>query len=177
MPSNSKLRTAIDRLPPPLNLAGRAVFGPALDLPDGTKPWPIMLAATKQIHLFAPFHAILLTLLGALLARRIPLSASCDPRIATLARIIGLTLYTILGVPLLTLAASFAVRRRFRDPYTRHSAQVALVLLMTVFAAVAFSAAKAFMSQPARVKIFAGEVLRCGYDGTPPPSMRRPSQQ
>jgi hypothetical protein len=176
MPSNSKLRISIDRLPAPLNVAVRAVFGPALDLPDGTKPWPMILTSLKQVHLFSPLHAIVLTFLGAALARRIPLSAACDPRIASLARIVWLTLYVILGMPLLTLAASFAVRRRFRDPYTSHSALVALVLLMTVFAAVAFSATKAFLAQPARVRTFAGEVLRCGYDGTPPPSMRRPPQ-
>ena len=128
-------------------------------------PRPALL---KQLHLFAPVHAVLFAAFGAALLPRIPLSAACEPRILGLARLTALALYEIFGVPLLTLAAAFAVRRRFRDPAAARAARVALVLLMAVFAWTAYSAAAAFLRQDARLRGFGVEVLRCAYDGTPP---------
>lgn len=166
--TNSALRAKLDRLPPPAARAVRAVFGPALELPDDAKAWPLIRGMLGQVHLFAPVHMVVFAALGLAVARNIPLSAACDPKVLQLARLTVLVLYEILAVPLLTLLSAFAVRRRFRDPYTRHSAKVALVLLMTVFAAVISSGAAAFLREDARMRHFGGEVLRCAYDGTPP---------
>ena len=172
--SNSKLRANLDRLPPFAARAARAVFGPALDLPDDTKPWPLIREMLKQVHLFAPVHTVLFAVLGLPLARLIPVCAACDPKVVEVARLTFLVLYEVLAVPVLTLLSAFAVRRRFRDPYTRHSAKIALVLLMTVFAGVIWSAAAAFMRQDASLRGFGGEVLRCAYDGTPPAEIVSP---
>jgi hypothetical protein len=166
--SNSTLRARLDRLPPFAARAVRAVFGPALELPDDAKAWPLIRDMLKQLHLFAPVHMVFLAALGLAVARLIPVSAACDPKVIQLARITFLVLYEILGVPLLTGLAAFAVRRRFRDPYTRHSAKVSLILLMTVFAGVLWSAAAAFMREDARMRDFGVQVLRCAYDGTQP---------
>ena len=159
--SNSELRAKIDRMPPLARRAARAVIGPALELPDEAKAGPMLLRTLKQAHLFAPVHAVLFAALGAALLRRIPVSAGCEPGLAGLARLTLFTVYEILGVPLLTLAAAFAVRRRFRDPYTRHAARVALVLITAAFGGIAWSAAWSFRPWDARTRGFAVEILRC----------------
>ena len=168
MTSNSAIRARLERLPPFLRRAVSAVFGPALDLPDDAKAWPLIRDMLKQLHLFAPVHMVFFAALGLPVARLIPASAACDPKVVQLARITFLVLYEILGVPLLTMLSAFAVRRRFRDPYTRHSAKISLILLMTVFAGVLWSAAAAFMREDARMREFGVQVLRCAYDGTQP---------
>jgi hypothetical protein len=174
MTSNSALRAKLDRLQPTLASAARAVIGPALDLPDDAKSWPLIRETLKQLYLFAPVHAVLFATLGLPLARLVPVSAACDPKVIQMARLTFLVLYEVLAVPLLTLLSAFAVRRRFRDPYTRHSAKIALGLLMAVFAGVLWSAAASFMREDARLRGFGAEVLRCAYDGTPPSEIVSP---
>lgn len=168
MISNSALRARIDRLPSLPRRAARAALGPALDLPDDAKTGPLLLGVLKQLHLFAPVHALAFAVIGGVAMRRLPVSSACDPQIAGLARLSVFALYEILGVPLLTLAAAFAVRRRFRDPYTLHAARVALVLLTAVFAWIGWSAASSFLKEDARLRAFGVEVVRCAFDGTAP---------
>ncbi|HEX4048414.1 MAG TPA: hypothetical protein VH309_11295 [Elusimicrobiota bacterium] len=170
--SNSTLRERLDRLPPLPRRAARALIGPALDLPDDAKVGPLILGTLKQAYLFAPFHALLFAALGGVLIRWVPISAACEAQTAGLARLTLFALYEILGVPLLTLAAGFASRGRFRDPYAAHAARVALVLMTATFAAIACSAAASFRRQDPRLRRFGAEVLRCAYDGTPPSSPR-----
>ena len=171
MTRNSALRARIDRLPPLPRRAARAVLGPSLDLPDGVDAEVIVWRLAKQLHLFAPVHAVAFAVLGGVALRRLPMSGACDAQIVQLARITILALYEIACVPLLTLAASFAVRGRFRDPYTRHAARVSLVLLMGVFAWMFGSAALSYRRQNAQLRAFGREILRCAYDGTPPPQL------
>lgn len=147
-------------------------MGPALDLPDDAKVRPLIVGTLKQAHLFAPFHALLFAALGGFLIRWVPVSAACEAQTAGLARLTLFSLYEILGVPLLTLAAGLASRKRFRDPYTAHAARVALVLMTLTFAGIAFSAAASFRRQDPRLRRFGVEVLRCAYDGTPPSAPR-----
>lgn len=165
---NSALRARIDGLPALPRRAARALFGPALELPDDADGDVIVWRLATQLHLFAPVHAVAFAVLGGVLLRQIPMSSACDPQIVHLARITILALYEIACVPLLTLAAAFAVRGRFRDPYARHAARVSLALLMGVFLWMFWSAASGFLRQDARLRAFGGEILRCAYDGTPP---------
>ena len=174
MTPDSPLRARIDRLPSLPRRALRALLGPALDFPAGAGTQPIVWGILKQLHLFAPVHAVAFSVLGGFALRPLRVSPACDPQIAHLARLTIFALYEIAGVPLLTLAAAFAVRRRFRDPYTRHSARVALVLLMAVYAWIIWSAASGFLKQDARLRAFGGEVVRCAYDGTPPAATLAP---
>jgi len=165
---NSALRARIDRLPPLPRRAVRALIGPSLDLPDDANADALLWRIAAQLHLFAPVHAVAFAVLGGVLLRQVPMSAACDPQINQLARITVLALYELAAVPLLTLAAAYAVRGRFRDPYTRHAARVSLGLLMAVFAYMFWSAAASYRAQNERLRAFGGEILRCAYDGTPP---------
>jgi hypothetical protein len=171
MTRNSALRDRIDRLPAPFKRAARVVLGPSLDLPDDTNPEALLRRLLKQLYLFSPVHALAFAVAGGMLVRRLPLSPACDPHVNQLARVTILLIYEIAAVPLLTAAAAFAVRRRFRDPYTRHAARVSFTLLMAVFAWLFFSAADSYRRQNDRLRTFGGEVLRCAYDGTPPPQL------
>jgi hypothetical protein len=174
MPRNSALRARIDRLPPPARRAVRAVLGPSLDLSDDVNAEALVIRLLKQLYLFAPVHAVAFAVLGGVLLRQLPLSPVCDPQIVQLARVTIFALYEIVGVPLLTLAAAFAVRRRFLDPYTLHAARVSLVLLMSVFAWILWSAASSFRAQSPALRAFGVEILRCAYDGTAPPETSVP---
>lgn len=171
MTSNSALRARIDRLPPLLRRAVRAVLGPSLDLPEGANVDAVVWRLLKQLHLFAPVHAVAFAVIGGVLLRRLPLSPACDPQVAQLARVTIFAIYEIAVVPLLSLASAFAVRRRFRDPYTRHAARVALVLLIAVQCWILCLAAGAYRAQTPGLRAFGGEILRCAYDGTPPPAL------
>lgn len=174
MTRNSALRARLDRLPSLPRRAALALLGPALDLPDDARAGPLILGTLKQAHLFAPVHAVLFAALGAAFMGRIPVSAACEPQIAGLARMSLFALYEIIGVPLLTLAAAFAVRRRFRDPYAAHAARLALILLTAAFAGIAWSAAASYRAQDPRLRRFGVQVLRCAYDGTPPSETASP---
>ncbi|HXT01495.1 MAG TPA: hypothetical protein VN915_12535 [Elusimicrobiota bacterium] len=171
MTPNSVFRARIDRLPSLPRRAARAILGPSLDLPDGAHAEGIVVRIARQLHLFAPVHAVAFAVLGGVLLRQVPVSSACDPQVAQLARVTILALYEIAGVPLLTLAAAFAVRRRFRDPYTRHAARVSLALLLGAQAWILGSAAASYRRQNAELRTFGAEVLRCAYDGTPPPQL------
>jgi hypothetical protein len=168
MEKRSVVRARIGLLPSPLRRAVLAFFGPALDLPDDAKIWPLLREMLKQLHLFSPVHAVLFAALGPLIARTIPLSATCEPRMVHLARLILLTLYEVTGVPLLTLASGLAVRRYFRDPYTRHAATIALVMMMLTFVAINASALASFLKMDPRMSAFAVSVVRCAF-GAPAP--------
>ena len=176
MIANSTLRARIDRLPPLPRRAVRALIGPSLELPDDANGDVIVWRLATQLHLFAPVHAVAFAVLGGVLLRQIPMSPACDPQIDQLARITILALYEIFVVPLLTLAAAYAVRGRFRDPYTRHAARVSLALLTAVFAFMFGSAVRSYRSQNERLRTFGVEILRCAYDGTPPSVMRAPRE-
>lgn len=174
MTPNSRLRARIDRLPALPRRVIRAVLGPGLDRPDDADGDVVVWRLARQLHLFAPVHAIAFAVLGGVLLRQIPLSPACDPQILGLARITILAAYEIGVVPLLTLASAFAVRRRFRDPYTRHAARVSLALQMAVFAWMFGSAVSSYRRQDARLRAFGAEILRCAYDGTPPSRIASP---
>jgi hypothetical protein len=145
-----------------------------LDRPDDANGDVIVWRLVKQLHLFAPVHALAFSVVGGILLRQIPLSRECDPRILGLARITILVAYEVAVVPLLTLASAFAVRGRFRDAVTRHAALVSLILQMAVFAWMLGSAISSYRRQDERLRAFGAEILRCAYDGTPPSQIASP---
>jgi hypothetical protein len=108
------------------------------------------------------------TVLCVAVVKLIPVSAACEPRMIQLARLTMLVLYEVAVVPPLTLISALSVRRFFRDPYSRHAADVSLVLLMALLFWILCRTAASFTGTGARMRGVAIEVLNCAYGPAAP---------